>query len=79
MTIEYDKTVDAMYMRITKGKVSKTVRVNDYTIVDLDEEGNTLGIEILDASLQSEMIKMIQDNVFKGRSVTINGHALAMA
>jgi len=53
MMIEYDKEADAAYIyfkEIDEGEVVKTISLNDSINIDLDSEGKTLGIEILDAS-----------------------------
>lgn len=63
MKIHYDKIADAMYFLIKKGKVAKTVPLNGRVYVDLDKEGETVGIELLEASSgQSLTVKeTIQD------------------
>jgi uncharacterized protein YuzE len=48
--IEYDKTVDALYIYATKGKIDKTVKLNERVLFDVDKKGSILGIEVLDAS-----------------------------
>jgi uncharacterized protein YuzE len=53
MKIEYDKDADAAYIyfkEIEEGEVVQTISLNDSVNIDMDEEGRTLGIEILDAS-----------------------------
>ena len=53
MKIEYDKEADAAYIyfkEIEEGEVVQTISLNDSVNIDLDKEGRTLGIEILDAS-----------------------------
>ena len=53
MKIEYDKEADAAYVyfkEIAEGEVTQTISLNDCVNVDLDKDGRTLGIEILDAS-----------------------------
>jgi len=53
MRIKLDKDADAAYIyfkEISKGEVDKTICLNDSISVDLDSEGRTLGIEIIDAS-----------------------------
>ena len=52
MKVSYDKTVDAMYIRLRDGKIKGTVKVNDRLLIDVDNKGNTIGVELLDASLQ---------------------------
>ncbi len=62
MKIEYDKEADAAYIyfkEIANGEVVQTISLNDSVNIDLDKEGKTLGIEILNASknLPSNAIK----------------------
>lgn len=47
MRREYDPEADALYLRLKKRRVSKTVEIADHVFVDLDSEGTPLGIEIL--------------------------------
>lgn len=64
MKFEYDKLVDALYLRLTHGKVAKTVRLKDRLNVDVDKKGNILGIEILDASTQIPKTKINKAQCF---------------
>ena len=53
MRIEYDKEADTAYIyfkEIEVGEVVQTISLNDAVSIDLDKEGKTIGIEILDAS-----------------------------
>lgn len=54
MIINYDKQADALYIEFRiefrKGKFARNKKVDDFTIIDLDEKDNLLGIEILKAS-----------------------------
>ncbi len=50
MEISYDKEADAMYIEFRKGKFAKNKKIGDFTIIDLDAEGNILGIELLEVS-----------------------------
>ena len=50
MKIRYDKKVDAMYIKLAKGKYNSTRKVSDVILVDEDKKGKVLGIEILDAT-----------------------------
>ena len=50
MEIKYDKDADAMCIRLRKGIFCKNKKLDDFTILDLDKEGNILAIEILDVS-----------------------------
>ena len=62
MRVEYDEEADAAYVyfkEIEEGEVTQTISLNDSVSIDLDKEGKTLGIEILDASknLPADAIK----------------------
>ena len=50
MKIRYDKQVDAMYIKLARGKYNSTRKVSDVILVDEDRKGKVLGIEILDAT-----------------------------
>jgi uncharacterized protein YuzE len=50
MEIKYDKTIDAKYVRIKDGKIAHTKKEQDWLLFDCAENGDVLGIEILDAS-----------------------------
>lgn len=47
MKATYDKEADAMYIRVQKGKVHKTLHVSDAVLVDVDKKGQALGVELL--------------------------------
>ena len=50
MQIIYDKDADALYIEIRKGKFASNKKIDSDTVVDLDERGKLLGIELLSAS-----------------------------
>ncbi len=50
MKITYDKAVDAMYIKLRKGRYDHTKKVTDDILVDVSKKGEVLGLEILDAS-----------------------------
>ena len=53
MKITYDKEADAAYIyfkEVSPEEVSQTISLNDSVNIDLDKDGKTLGIEILDAT-----------------------------
>ncbi len=47
MKITYDKEADAMYIKLTNERFSKTKIIDKKTILNLDKEGNVIGIELL--------------------------------
>ena len=53
MIIEVDRDADAAYIyfrEIKSGEVVKTISLNEEINIDLDKEGVTIGIEVLNAS-----------------------------
>jgi len=50
MKITYDKEADAMYIELVEGEFDHNKKINRDTIIDVDNNGNTLGIEILNVS-----------------------------
>ena len=50
MEIKLDTTADALYIRLKKGKVHRTVPTKDNYLVDVDKKGDVVGIEILNYS-----------------------------
>lgn len=47
MKVTYDEDADAMYINFTNEKFSKTKIIDRNTILDLDKNGNIIGIELL--------------------------------
>jgi uncharacterized protein YuzE len=47
MSVEFDPKVNAMYIRLKEGKISKSEPLADNIVVDLDEKGEVVGIEVL--------------------------------
>ena len=47
MKITYDKEADALYMYLSRGKIKKTVEINSRVLIDVGEEGNVIGVELL--------------------------------
>jgi uncharacterized protein YuzE len=50
MKIEYDKEVDALYIRIQEKKVARTKEIEEGINLDLDAEGRVIGLEIIGAT-----------------------------
>ena len=57
MLIKYDKDVDIVYIQFSEGRVAESDEDKPGIILDYDDEGNIVGIEVLEASK-----KMIQPN-----------------
>ena len=47
MKIEYDKEVDALYIRIQEKKVYRTKEIEEGINLDLDKQGKIIGLEII--------------------------------
>ena len=50
MEIKHDKEADALYIEFSKDKFSKNKKIDNNTILDLNDKNEILGIEILDVS-----------------------------
>ena len=46
-SLEFDKEACALYVRLKEGKPARSEPVGESVILDLDERGEVLGIEIL--------------------------------
>jgi uncharacterized protein YuzE len=57
MLIKYNREVDIVYIQFSENKVSESDEDKPGIILDYDDNGNIVGIEILDASK-----KMVQPN-----------------
>lgn len=47
MKIEYDKEVDALYIRLQEKKIARTREFDEGLTIDFDVEGNSLGSKYL--------------------------------
>jgi uncharacterized protein YuzE len=50
MKIEYDREVDALYIRLQEKYVARTLEIEEGLNLDLDENGSLIGLEVLDAT-----------------------------
>ena len=50
MKIEYDKEVDALYIRIQEKRVAHTKEIEEGINIDLDADGKVIGLEIIGAT-----------------------------
>ncbi len=55
MKIEYDKEVDALYIRIQEKKVARTREIEEGINLDMDAEGRIIGLEIIGATERYSM------------------------
>jgi uncharacterized protein YuzE len=54
MRMRVDHAADAVYLNLTARPIKDSEEVADGIVVDYDEEGRIVGIEILDASKRTE-------------------------
>jgi uncharacterized protein YuzE len=45
--VEYDPLADALYIKVKEGEVSDSLELREGLIVDIDDKGEVIGIEIL--------------------------------
>ena len=48
--IEYDKEVDAIYIRIQEKEAARTEEISEGVNVDFDSDGRLIGLEVLSAT-----------------------------
>ncbi|BBJ29107.1 DUF2283 domain-containing protein [Athalassotoga saccharophila] len=65
MKINYSKEADAIYVRFSDKKIEDTDQINEDIIIDYDEDGKAVAIEILNASRQADMGKIIIEAINK--------------
>ncbi len=58
MKIEFDSEADALYVEFHDGQVYDCLAITEGVNVDIDEDGNPLGIEILDISKRFSLIDL---------------------
>lgn len=63
MELEYDKQADAIYISFQKKPVYKSEEVSPGVILDLDKQGRTIGIEVLDVSKKIPQKDLLQFSV----------------
>ncbi len=47
MKIEYDRDVDALYIRLQEKNVARTVELDEGINIDFDKTGKLIGLEVL--------------------------------
>ena len=54
MRVRVDQNADAVYLNLTDRKIAESEEIADGIIVDYDEKGRIVGVEILDASKRTD-------------------------
>jgi uncharacterized protein YuzE len=66
-SVEFDPEVNAMYLRLKKGKVAKSEPIADNIVIDLDENNQVVGIEILFPKLDARTSEVLSNIMKKAR------------
>ena len=59
MRMHYSKEADAMYIRLKESKIVDSDEVSEDIIMDYDESGSVVGIEILSVSEKADIDQLI--------------------
>lgn len=63
MKVKYDKEVDVLYISLNEEQVKESDESKPGIIIDYSENGNVVGIEILDASKKMQMPNKVEYEV----------------
>ena len=63
MKIEYSKEADAIYVYFKEEFVAKSKEIEDGVVIDFDEKGQFIGIEVLDVSQRYSLSDIVNVNI----------------
>ncbi len=63
MKIEYSKEADALYVYFKEEFVAKSKEIEDGVVIDFDEKGQLIGIEVLDVSQRFSLSDIANVNI----------------
>ena len=63
MKVNYDPQTDTLTIELKAGKVAESDESKPGVILDFDERGNLLGLEVLDASKRVDQTQTVQLDV----------------
>ncbi len=63
MKIEYSKEADAIYVYFKEEVVAKSKEIEDGVVIDFDEKGQLIGIEVLDVSQRFSLSDIVNVNI----------------
>ncbi|MCL4512055.1 MAG: DUF2283 domain-containing protein [Bacteroidetes bacterium] len=63
MKIEYSKDADAIYVYFKEDFVAQSKEVEDGVVIDLDEKGHLIGVEVLDVSRRFTLSDIANVNI----------------
>jgi uncharacterized protein YuzE len=73
MRIEYDREVDALYVRLQEKYVARTLEIEEGLNLDLDENGKLIGLEVLDATERyslTDIFNVVTENLILEKEIT---------
>jgi uncharacterized protein YuzE len=63
MKVKYDKEVDVLYIQFSDSKIKESDEEKSGIILDYDNEGSIVGIEVLNASKKMKNINKVEYEV----------------
>jgi uncharacterized protein YuzE len=63
MKIEYSKEADAIYVYFKQEFVASSKEIEDGVVIDFDDEGHLIGIEVLDVSQRFSLADIVNVNI----------------
>ncbi len=63
MKVKYDKEVDILYIQFSDNKITESDEEKSGIILDYDNEGSIVGIEVLNASKKMKNINKVEYEV----------------
>jgi len=63
MKIEYSKDADALYVYFKEEFVAKSKEIEDGVVIDFDEKGQLVGIEVLDVTQRFKLSDIVNVNI----------------
>ncbi|MCF6159164.1 MAG: DUF2283 domain-containing protein [wastewater metagenome] len=63
MKIEYSKEADAIYVYFIEEFVAKSREIEDGVVIDFDEKGQLIGIEVLDVSQRFNLSDIVNVSI----------------
>ncbi len=67
MKVTYDKDTDTLTIRFNENPIAESDEEKPGVIMDFDEEGNLVGIEVLDASRRVKEPASVEFQLFPSR------------
>lgn len=68
----YDKDVDAVYLKFSDNKIYKTKEVKTGIMVDFDWRGYVVGVEVLDAARRKFRFAIIKTSKHRPQKVEVS-------